>query len=93
MRRICMRRMASELVMVFSSPLFLSLFLPILLLIYALARLQYRNAVLLAGSLFFYSWGEARACLVMMGLILVNYVAALAMHEVTCIPPPQPAVF
>lgn len=87
MRRSFFRRMACGVIMVFSSPLFLSLFLPILMLLYALARLQYRNAILLAGSLFFYSWGEARACLVMLGLILVNYIAALAMNKATCPPP------
>ncbi len=65
--------------MVFSSPLFLSLFLPVLLLIYALAQTGYRNTVLLLASLLFYSWGEPKALLVMIGLIAVNYYAALLM--------------
>ena len=43
--------------MVFSSPIFLACFLPILLGLYALAPTRARNAVLLAGSLFFYAWG------------------------------------
>ena len=69
--------------MVFSSPLFLSLFLPVLLLVYAFAQEQLRNAVLLAASLLFYSWGEPKACLVMLGLILVNYISAIAIDRST----------
>ena len=67
--------------MVFSSPLFLSLFLPILLLIYAFAQERLRNTVLLAASLLFYSWGEPKACIVMLGLILVNYISAIAIDR------------
>lgn len=67
--------------MVFSSPLFLSLFLPILLLIYAVIQQNYRNPLLLAASLLFYSWGEPRAVIVMIALILVNYYAALLMEH------------
>ncbi len=67
--------------MVFSSPLFLSLFLPILLLVYALTQQHYRNPLLLAASLIFYSWGEPRAVIVMIALILVNYYAALLMEH------------
>jgi alginate O-acetyltransferase complex protein AlgI len=44
--------------MSFHSPLFLFLFLPVFALVYAASRPGWRNAVLLAASLFFYSWGE-----------------------------------
>lgn len=67
--------------MVFSSPAFLALFLPVLLLVYALAQKGYRNAILLVASLLFYSWGEPRALLVMLGLIVVNYYAAIFMEH------------
>lgn len=63
--------------MLFSSPVFLALFLPILLLVYFLAQSNYRNTVLLLASLIFYSWGEPRALLIMLALIIVNYYAAL----------------
>ena len=45
--------------MLFSSPLFLFLFLPILLGLYSLARTEgTATACLLAASLLFYTWGE-----------------------------------
>ncbi len=59
--------------MVFSSALFLALFLPITLGLYFLAQDKLRNYVLLIASLFFYAWGEPSALLVMLGLITVSY--------------------
>ena len=44
--------------MVFSSLLFLFLFLPAVLLIYFLVPKKLRTGVLLVFSLFFYAWGE-----------------------------------
>ena len=67
--------------MVFSSPLFLSIFLPILLLVYTLAQSRYRNTILLIASFIFYSWGEPRALLIMLGLIVINYYAAIFMKN------------
>ena len=43
--------------MVFSSLTFLFAYLPITLLVYFAVPLKWRNAVLLAVSLFFYGWG------------------------------------
>ncbi len=59
--------------MLFSSPLFLYAFLPILLGLYALAGPRYRNLVLLVASLLFYVWGEGAYVLVMIAIIAVNY--------------------
>ena len=42
--------------MVFASLEFLTLFLPLFLLIYALARPSWRNVILLIGSWLFYGW-------------------------------------
>ncbi len=45
--------------MLFSSPIFLFAFLPVFLgLYFALPTIRLRNALLLAGSLLFYAWGE-----------------------------------
>ncbi|WP_405116156.1 MBOAT family protein [Paenibacillus sp. FSL K6-1217] len=44
--------------MVFSSLIFLFLFLPVTMLIYYLSPMRIRNAILLAASLIFYAWGE-----------------------------------
>ena len=46
--------------MVFSSPLFLLLFLPLTLGAYYCVPRRARNGVLLAASLLFYAWGELR---------------------------------
>jgi alginate O-acetyltransferase complex protein AlgI len=46
--------------MVFSSPIFLFLFLPVTLGLYFLLRSRLRNAWLLGMSLAFYGWGEPK---------------------------------
>ena len=60
-------------ILLFSSPLFLFVFLPILLGLYTLARPRYRNLVLLTASLLFYVWGEGAYVLVMIAIIAINY--------------------
>ena len=44
--------------MVFSSPVFLFVFLPVLLILYWLSPYKIKNYILLLASLLFYSWGE-----------------------------------
>ncbi len=46
--------------MLFDSPLFLFIFLPVCFLIYFSAGKNYKNLVLLVMSLLFYAWGEPR---------------------------------
>ncbi len=67
--------------MVFSSALFLALFLPIILGLYFLAQEKLRNYVLLVASLFFYAWGEPRAVLVMLGLIFASWGIGLLLDK------------
>ena len=62
--------------MLFSSSIFLFLFLPLVLLIYYLPLRRFRqgqNVFLLLASLGFYAYGEPWFVLVMMGSILANY--------------------
>ncbi len=60
--------------MVFSSPVFLFLFLPVvLLLVMCVGTLRARNTVLTIASLFFYAWGEVLYAWVMLASILLNY--------------------
>ena len=73
--------------MLFSSSIFLFLFLPLMLLgYYGPCRLLGRwsrpaqNLLLLVGSLLFYAWGEPWFVLVMMASILVNYAFGLWVH-------------
>ncbi len=75
--------------MLFSSITFLTVFLPLTVLLYYLPRLfissahenksyrLYRNIILLAASLIFYAWGEPRNIILMLLSIIFNYTAAL----------------
>ena len=60
--------------MVFSSLVFIWLFLPVVLSLYYISHEKYRNLLLLIASLFFYAWGEPIYILVMIVSILANYV-------------------
>jgi alginate O-acetyltransferase complex protein AlgI len=60
--------------MVFSSPIFLFLFLPVVLSIYALLPgNKAKNNWLLATSLVFYAWGEVVFIFLLLGSTLMNY--------------------
>ncbi len=68
--------------MVFSSFTFLLLFLPLsVICTLPLKKTAARNAVLCAFSLVFYAWGEPVYVLLMLGSILLNYAAGLAMER------------
>ena len=67
--------------MVFSSMLFAFYFLPVVCLLYFLARERYRNYLLLVASLLFYAYGEPRFVFIMLGSIFVNYVLALMIQK------------
>ncbi len=60
--------------MVFSSNVFLFLYLPIVLALYYAVPGKYRNLVLFLVSLFFYGWGEPAYLAIMVFTILLNYV-------------------
>jgi len=63
--------------MVFSSPTFLFLFLPIVLALYALTPRVLRNVVLLIASLVFYGFDRPEIALVMVGSIVFNWALGL----------------
>ena len=67
--------------MVFSSSIFLWLFLPVVLVLYYLAQERWRNVLLLAASLFFYAWGEPVYILLMVVSILINYMFGCIMER------------
>lgn len=58
--------------MVFSSPIFLFLFLPITLIGNFIFRKNLCNLFLLAMSLLFYAWGEPKFVFVMIGVVLLD---------------------
>ena len=59
--------------MVFSSPIFLFLFLPLVLAIHFVLPRGARNAWLLLVSLVFYTWGEPKFVPVLLASILANF--------------------
>jgi alginate O-acetyltransferase complex protein AlgI len=65
----------------FSSAIFVFLFLPIVLAGHTLLPRVARNAFLTLASLFFYAWGEPRVVLVMLGSIGLNWVFGLALER------------
>lgn len=67
--------------MVFSSPIFVFLFLPLTGLLYFCAPRPARNAILLAASLIFYAWGEQLFVFVMLASILLNWIFGLILEK------------
>ena len=64
----------------FSSISFLFYFLPLFFIIHYLIPARAKNVVLLAGSLFFYAWGEPRWILLLLASILVTWLLGRAMR-------------
>jgi len=65
----------------FSSIPFLFYFLPIVLILYAIAPKCLKNAVLLLASLFFYAWGEPKYVILMIISIILGYVFGLLIEK------------
>ncbi|PYI94279.1 MAG: hypothetical protein DME97_02115 [Verrucomicrobia bacterium] len=65
--------------MLFSSLVFIAYFLPLLLGVYLLSGL--RTAVLLTGSVIFYTWGEGEYVVLLAGLILLNFHLAQVLRK------------
>jgi alginate O-acetyltransferase complex protein AlgI len=62
--------------MVFSSPVFLFLFLPAVFILYKILPKSIKNYLLITASLLFYAWGEPVFILLMLASVIVNYVTA-----------------
>lgn len=67
--------------MLFTEPLFLFLFLPILLGLYFISPKRARNFILLCASLIFYAFGETFYLSILLLSILINYVSGLAIDR------------
>ena len=68
--------------MVFSSLVFLTVFLPVtILLYYAIPSIRWKNCLLVVCSLIFYAWGEPKYVILMAASILVNYSFGLLIHR------------
>ncbi len=68
--------------MVFSSLLFLCIFLPVVLLLYyASKNLTYKNVILVIASLLFYAWGEPIYVLALIFSSFVDYTVGRVIHK------------
>lgn len=67
--------------MVFSSLIFLFVYLPFVLLVYYICPLKWRNVVLLLFNLIFYGWGEPIYVILMMFSIFVDYILGIGIDK------------
>ncbi len=68
--------------MVFSSLLFLCIFLPVVLLLYFWnSNITYRNTVMVIASLIFYAWGEPVWVIALLFSAAIDYVNGLIIHK------------
>ena len=78
--------------MLFSSNLFLFMFLPAVLVIYYMLNRRLRNPFLLLVSLVFYAWGTGKFVVMMVASALFNYVAAMVLDRLKDSPWRKPAL-
>lgn len=69
--------------MVFSTILFLCVFLPIVIIGYYIMPAKCKNIFLLLASLFFYAWGEPKFVWIMLASILCNYGFGIAVWQLS----------
>lgn len=67
--------------MLFSSMTFVFVFLPIVLLLYLVAKKELHNPILLIASIIFYAWGEPKYLAIMLLTILINWLGAIAVDK------------
>ena len=60
--------------MVFSSIVFLYIFLPIMLIIYFIVPNKFKNAIMILASLIFFAWGEIRYIFIMLILAVMDFI-------------------
>ncbi|WP_258019540.1 MBOAT family O-acyltransferase [Brachyspira hampsonii] len=68
--------------MLFSSMIFLWLFLPVVFILYYIIDKRFRNVLLLIASIIFYAWGGVSYTLIMFSSIIINYLFALLINKV-----------
>jgi alginate O-acetyltransferase complex protein AlgI len=66
--------------MVFSSAIFLFIFLPFSILGFYLIRKEYRNIYLLCISFVFFAWGGSKSIVILLASIIINYIFGLLIN-------------
>jgi alginate O-acetyltransferase complex protein AlgI len=72
---------ARATLVLFTEPIFLFVFLPVLLALYQLPGARYRNWLLLVASIVFYARGAGDFTWLVLALIAFNYIAALVVDR------------
>ena len=67
--------------MLFSSSVFIFIFLPLVLFLYYISGKKIRNYILLLASLIFYAWGGVNYLKILMVSILINYIFGLLIDK------------
>ena len=67
--------------MLFSSMIFLWLFLPVVFILYYIIDKKFRNLLLLVASIIFYAWGGVSYTIIMFSSIIINYLFALLIDK------------
>lgn len=70
--------------MLFSSMVFLWIFLPVVLVVSRFMKIKYQNIFLLIASLFFYAWGEPKYVLLMLFSIFINWGSGILLDRFSC---------
>lgn len=67
--------------MLFTTPIFLFVFLPLTIVLYFIADNKYKNLILFIASLIFYSWGGAIYIILVLILIGINYISGILINK------------
>lgn len=67
--------------MVFSSALFIFIFLPVFLFFYFLADKKYKNYILLISGILFYAWGAPKFIFVLLGTTVLDFILVNKMDK------------
>lgn len=67
--------------MVFNSIFFIFCFLPVFMLLYYLVPIQWKNPILVIGSIFFYAWGEPIYVILMLFSAGFNYFMGMDLED------------
>lgn len=67
--------------MVFSSLIFLYIFLPIVLILYFISPMKIKNLIIFVSGILFYAWGEPICVLIMLLSTVIDYTAGIFMHK------------
>lgn len=67
--------------MLFNSPIFLFVFLPLFLVLYFIVKDKWKNLTILLASLIFYTWGEKELVILLLGSALIDYTCSLIIEK------------